>query len=246
MCNRDGIININKPAGISSFKCLQNVKRRLYDQLPEPKPKFKNWKIGHLGTLDPLASGVLVLLCGKATRMFDELSGRGVGKKVNDSKVYCSVFTFGVETTTLDNEGEIVAQCDKIPTRGEIERTLPKLVGDIEIEIPKYSAVHIDGRRAYDLARSGIDFTPPKKVVKIYRFELLEDVGNDSVATAGEFWFEIECQTGTYVRSLAKLLAQRLGTLAIASTIIRTRVGEYKIEDAKSLEDVSIDDLISL
>jgi len=75
-CKRDGIININKPAGMSSHKCLQIVKRQLWEQMPaDTRPKFKNWRVGHLGTLDPLASGVLVLLCGKATKMFDELSG---------------------------------------------------------------------------------------------------------------------------------------------------------------------------
>jgi tRNA pseudouridine55 synthase len=118
------------------------------------------------------------------------------------------------------------------------------MVGEIEIEVPKFSAVHINGRRAYDLARSGVDFVPPKKVIEIKRFELLgsvEDVMRDVPLRAGEgapildeggMAFEIECQTGTYVRSLAKLLASKLGTVAIASTIVRTRVGEFDIKDS--------------
>jgi len=106
--------------------------------------------------------------------------------------------------------------------------------------VPKFSAVHINGRRAYDLARKGIDFTPPKKVVKIYRFELLEQ------RSEKEFFFEIECETGTYIRSLAKLIAQKLGTVAYCLEIIRTRVGNFKIEDAKNLEEVTINDLLSV
>ena len=232
----DGILNINKPAGMSSNKCMQIVKR-----------KFGIKKIGFLGTLDPLASGVLVLLCGKYTKWAEYLHGRAphpdgerVGKRVCNAKVYRSVFAFGTETTTLDLEGEVVETSDVIPTREQIERILPDMVGEVEIEVPKFSAVHINGKRAYDLARKGVDFTPPTRVVKIDRFELLEQ------RSASEFFFEIECQTGTYIRSLAKLMAQKLGTVAIASVIIRTRVGDFKIEDAKGLDEVTIDDLIQI
>ena len=185
-----------------------------------------------------------------------------VCKRVGYGKVYRSVFTFGIETTTLDNEGEIVATSKVIPTREQIEKLLPEMIGDIEIEVPKYSAVHINGNRAYDLARKGIDFTPPKKVVNVERFELLAcggtKSGNDGMQKNDtkhldlcrtqplgkhEFYFEIQCQTGTYSRSLAKLMAQRLGTVAIASTIIRTRVGEFTIQNAKTIEEVTINDL---
>jgi tRNA pseudouridine55 synthase len=234
----DGILNICKPTGISSFKALSIVKRRLYDQFPEPKPKFKNWRVGHLGTLDPAACGVLVLLFGKATKLFDKLSGRGVCKRVCDSKVYQSTFTFGIETDTLDSEGEVIARSDIIPTAQQIRPILP--TGDIEIEVPKFSAVHINGKRAYDLARKGIDFTPPTKTVTIHRFEVLKQISDT------EFFFEIECETGTYIRSLAKLLAQKLGTVAIASTITRTRVGEFRIEDAKNLQEVDLCDIIQI
>lgn len=241
----NGILNIHKPAGMSSFKCMSIVKRRLYDQIdPTTRPKFKNWRVGFLGTLDPLASGVLVLLCGKATKLADSLHA-------HNQKVYRSVFTFGIETTTLDNEGEVIARSDVIPTLEQIKKILPEMVGDIEIEVPKFSAVHIDGKRAYDLARQGVDFTPPKKVVNIKRFELIRDldVPVEPDCEHGALvrrTFEIECQTGTYIRSLAKLMAQKLGTVAIASTIIRTRVGDFKIEDAKSLEDVSLKDVITI
>ena len=105
-----------------------------------------------------------------------------------------------------------------------------------------------NGKRAYDLARKGIDFTPPKKVVKIDRFELLKDTKHLELCRTEplgkhEFYFEIECQTGTYIRSLAKLLAEKLGTVAIASTIIRTKVGEFDVRNSKRLDDVSVSDL---
>ena len=214
----DGILNINKPRGISSFKALGIVKNKLGIK-----------KVGHLGTLDPLATGVLILMCGKATKLANSLHA--------PQKVYRTLVYFSKETDTLDSEGQVIATSDVIPTRGQIEKILPEMIGDIEIEVPKYSAVHINGRRAYDLARKGIDFTPPKKVVKIHRFELLE------LAEQGSVWFEIECETGTYIRSLAKLIAQKLGTVAFCLEIIRTRVGEFRIEDAKSLDDVTIADL---
>ena len=191
------------------------------------KKKLDLAKVGFLGTLDPLASGVLVLLIGRATKLADKLHA--------DTKVYQSVFTFGIETTTLDNEGEVISRSDIIPTNQQIEKILPELVGDIEIEVPKFSAVHIGGKRAYDLARKGVEFTPPTRTIHIKRFILLKDN-----------LFEIECSTGTYIRSLAKLLAQKLGTVAIASTIIRTRVGDFKIEDAKGIDDITIQDIINL
>jgi tRNA pseudouridine55 synthase len=217
--NIDGILNINKPAGMSSFKCLSIVKRKLGLK-----------KVGFLGTLDPLACGVLVLLCGTCTKMANTLH--------EGEKVYQSIFEFGRETTTLDNEGEIVATSDIIPMREQIKKILPEMIGDIEIEVPKFSAVHINGKRAYDLARKGIEFTAPKRIVKVMRFELLEQKSDN------EFFFEIECQTGTYIRSLAKLMAQKLGTVAIASLIIRTRVGNFGIENARDIEKIGLDDLI--
>ena len=240
----DGILNVIKPVGISSFSFMRKVQRKLGIK-----------KIGHLGTLDPNACGVLVLLCGKATKLNQTLSG--------GTKVYRSVFTFGIETDTLDSAGAVISHtpsaasgCQRCrvsasaklvnrpfilkgnPTRKQIEMLLPSLTGEIEIEIPKFSAVHINGKRAYDLARRGIDFSPPKKVVKIHRFELLAQLAPE------KFFVEIECETGTYVRSLAKLVAKRLGTVAIASSILRTRVGDFDIKHAKSLHNVEISDIM--
>lgn len=217
MRTQDGILNLVKPVGVSSFGFLKRIQKKL---------DLK--KVGHLGTLDPNACGVLVLLCGRATKLNVKLSG--------GTKVYRSVFTFGIETDTLDTAGKVIATSNKIPTKEEFLSVLP--TGDVEIEVPKFSAVHINGARAYDLARSGIDFTPPKKTVKILRFELLAQIAHD------KFFVEIECETGTYVRSLAKLVAQRLGTVSIASSILRVRVGDFDIRDAKSLINAEYSDII--
>ena len=234
----DGILNICKPKGISSFKALAIAKGRIAKELGIPSRRLK---VGHLGTLDPAAVGVLILLVGKACKLNQQLSG--------GLKTYRFVMTTGVETPSLDSETEITATSTVIPTHKQIEEILSSMVGEIEIEVPKFSAVHINGERAYELARKGINFTPPKKVVTINRFELLKDteyldLHRTEPLGKYEFYFEVECQTGTYIRSLAKLLAQRLETLAIASTIIRTRVGDFDIKEAKKLDDVTTKDII--
>lgn len=229
----DGIINLCKPRGISSFRALSVVKHRL---------KLK--KVGHLGTLDPAACGVLVLLCGKATKLTNRLHA--------PTKVYRTLILWGQETNTLDCEGEVVATSDVIPTPAQIQSVLPKLVGQVQIEVPKFSAVHIDGKRAYELARQGIEFVPPTKTVAVTRFELLENhqcvhdlasIGEAFTLPENASYFEIECATGTYIRSLAKLLASHLKTVATAGVIMRTRVGDFKITDAQRLEQVNLNHL---
>lgn len=237
----DGILNICKPRGLSSFKALSIVKNKLANELGV---KPKQLKVGHLGTLDPLAMGILILMFGKATKLANVLHA--------PQKIYRFLWVASKTSDTLDDEGEITATTDVIPTQEQIMAILPQMVGDIEIEVPKYSAVHIDGKRAYDLARKGVDFVPPKKVVKIDRFEMLtfddcrrdmESIGETYTPQPHSFYFEVECQTGTYIRSLAKLLADKLGTLALASIIIRTKVGEFDIKDSKRLDDVTLGDL---
>lgn len=218
---------------MSSFRALSIVKRRL--QLK---------KVGHLGTLDPSACGVLVLLCGRATKLTNQLH--------TPSKTYRTLLIWGTETDTLDSEGQIVATSTVIPSRAAIEAVLPSMVGEIKIEVPKFSAVHIQGKRAYELARQGVDFVPPTKTVRIDHFTMLDAIqcerdlaslGESFVLPAHASYFEIECQTGTYIRSLAKVLATRLDTVATAAVIIRTRVGQFDWTDTCRLDKVSLDDL---
>lgn len=229
----DGVINLCKPRGMSSFRALTVVKRRL-----------KLNKVGHLGTLDPAACGVLVLLCGRATKLANQLHA--------PTKVYRTLVIWGQETDTLDCEGQVVQRSFVIPTAAQITAVLPSMVGEIQIEVPKFSAVHIQGKRAYELARQGVDFVPPQKTVTITRFEMLdtaqcvrdlEALGETFQLPSHANYFEVECQTGTYIRSLAKLLATRLGTLATAAVIIRTQVGNFTLDDARTLDAVQLNDL---
>lgn len=218
---------------MSSFRALSIVKRRL--QLK---------KVGHLGTLDPAACGVLVLLCGRATKLTNQLHA--------STKTYRTLLIWGTETDTLDSEGQIVATSTVIPSSTAIKAVLPSMVGEIQIGVPKFSAVHIQGKRAYELARQGVDFVLPTKTVKINRFTMLDAtqcvrdlaaLGEPFVLPAHASYFEIECQTGTYIRSLAKLLATRLGTVATAAVIIRTRVGQFDWTNTCRIDKVSLDDL---
>lgn len=208
------------------------------------KRRLKLKKVGHLGTLDPSACGVLVLLCGRATKLTNQLHAA--------TKIYRTLVVWGQETDTLDGEGKIVASSDVAPTTAEIAAVLSTMVGGIEIEVPKYSAVHIQGKRAYELARQGVDFVPPTKTVNVVRFEMLDSaqcerdltaLGESFQLPANANYFEIECQAGTYIRSLAKVLATRLGTLATAAVIIRTRVGDFTLNKACRLDNVQLDDL---
>lgn len=221
---------------MSSFHALSIVKRRL---------KLK--KVGHLGTLDPAACGVLVLLCGRATKLTNQLHA--------PTKIYRTLIIWGEETDTLDCEGQVIKKSNVIPTVDQINSVLSSLVGEIEIEVPRFSAVHIQGKRAYELARQGVDFVPPSKTVTVARFELLDTAQCESdLLNLGETfqmpinanYFEVECQTGTYIRSLAKLLATRLGTVATAGVIIRTQVGTFNLGNACMLNNVQLENIQSM
>ena len=223
----DGIFNINKPAGMSSFKCLSIVKRRLWEQLPaDGRPKFKNWRVGFLGTLDPLASGVLVLLCGKATKLADKLHRE-------NSKTYIAEFEFGYTTDTLDSEGQITGKTDKIPDKDSVIKALKGFIGKIDQIPPKYSAKSINGVRAYTLARKGEEFELASKQVEVFRFEFLEQI------SAAKYRFLVECGAGTYIRSLARDLAQTLGTAAVMTSLVRTECGGFKLEDSVDINKIS-------
>ena len=217
----NGILLINKPKGVTSFQYMKKVGRKL--GLP---------KVGHLGTLDPNASGLLVLLCGTYTKRNVEFSGL--------PKTYRTLVKFGIETDTLDPDGRVTRTSDIIPSTEAILATLPSLTGEILQQVPHYSAVKINGKRAYDLARQNIDFTPPTKAITIHRLELCRG-GN---LPPEEHWLELTCSTGTYVRSLVKTLAEKLGTVAIAQEIVRTKIGNWCVNNAKTLENVELEDMI--
>lgn len=208
-----GIININKPSGMSSNKAVVIIKKTVHED-----------KVGHLGTLDPLASGVLPICIGKATRLFDYY--------LNKTKQYRATFTFGYETDTLDSEGRVINKSDVIPTHSQIIDKLKCFVGDIEQVPPQYSAKSINGVRAYNLARQGIEVALKSKKIHIYSYECVGQSNENS------FEFLIECSAGTYIRSLCRDLAHSLDTYATMTRLIRTRCGAFDISKAITIEDI--------
>ncbi len=213
----NGFINLNKPVGISSAQAVARVKRIL--NLP------KAVKIGHMGTLDPQASGVLIIALGRATRAFDLL--------LKKHKTYMAEFTFGYETDTLDSVGNVTTCGCKIPSENEIKAVLPQFFGKIEQLPPQFSAKNVNGVRAYDLARQGkiADLRPCE--VEIYDFSLLR------AKDAATFEFNIECSGGTYIRSLCRDLAAALQTKATMTSLCRTKTGFFDIQNSITFENLT-------
>lgn len=184
---------------------------------------------GHLGTLDPLASGVLPVAVGNASRLFDFF--------LDKEKVYLARFRFGVTTDTLDAEG-VVRPAGRVPARGELEAVLPQFLGEIDQLPPKYSAKNVGGRRSYELARAGKEVELSPKRVRIDNIELLEATGDD------EFSFRITCGGGTYIRALARDIAAAVGTEAYMSGLVREQSGPFMKETAVRLKDLTPENVL--
>lgn len=212
-----GFINIDKAAGVSSAREVAVIKR------------LTGMPCGHMGTLDPMASGVLPVAIGNAARLFNYF--------LDKRKKYIATFRFGVDSDTLDTTGNLVEGAWRIPQRGEIEAVLPDFLGEIEQVPPKYSAKNVGGKRGYQLARSGIEFTLLPKKVTIYSIKLIGLPNKD------EYAFEIECGGGTYIRSIARDLGEKLNTKAVMSALCRTESGAFKIERAVKSEMLSVDNV---
>ncbi len=210
-----GWIIIDKPVGPGSTDIVSKVKRALRDG------SYPKVKVGHGGTLDPLASGVLPIALGEATK----LSGR----MLDADKVYDFTIAFGAETDTLDLEGKVIATSDTRPTRAEIEAVLPRFTGPIEQVPPAYSALKVDGKRAYDLARAGEDVKLAARNVTIHAL---------SVVDAGPDWATLSASVskGTYIRSLARDIAYALGSVGHVSLLRRTKAGPFRLDPAISLD----------
>lgn len=207
----NGFFNILKPSGPTSSDIVGRIKR-----------KTGGLKTGHLGTLDPLAGGVLPIAVGKATKLFDLL----VFKK----KKYRAIFSFGYETETGDTQGVVISKNGKIPTSDEVNKVLNQFTGKILQKPHKYSAIKIGGFKAYDLARRGEDFTIKSREVEIYNLKLISNNGNN-------FTFDIECSGGTYIRSLCCDIAKALDTVACMTMLIRLSTGLFDIKNTITLED---------
>ena len=206
-----GILLVNKRQGWTSFDAVNFCKR-----------VFGTCEVGHLGTLDPMATGVLAVTVGSATKLFDMF--------LNKAKTYVAEFTFGYSTDTLDAEGQIESKCDIMPTLEQIESVLPDFVGTIQQMPPKYSAKKINGKKAYNLAREGKEFELKPSKVTIHNLKIL---GYDGKTLK----LEIECGAGTYIRSLGRDIAFKLGTLATMTSLVRTELGGWNIEDCIDIKD---------
>ncbi len=206
-----GWINLDKPYDLGSTQAVSRV-RRLFDAQ----------KAGHAGTLDPLATGILPIALGEATKTVPFL--------VDADKTYRFTIAWGETTATLDREGEVVAQSDVRPTADQVEALLPRFVGEIEQIPPAYSAIKVDGERAYDLARAGEVVDLAARKVTIFAARLIEAPDADHVT------LEIDCGKGTYVRALVRDIAEMLGACGHVSALRRTRVGIFSEAGAVTLE----------
>ena len=206
-----GWVNVDKPVGPTS-NTVVGIVRRL----------FNAQKAGHAGTLDPLASGILPIALGEATKTVPHL--------VDAHKTYRFTVRWGEATSTDDREGAVVAESPVRPDGPAIERELVRFVGEIEQVPPAYSAIKIDGQRAYKLARQGQEVAVPPRKVRIYTARLLDLPDRDHAR------LEIECGKGTYVRALARDLAQALGTCGHVTELRRTALGPFTETDAIPLD----------
>ena len=219
--NSDGFINLNKPSGMTSHDAVNHVRRI-----------FSTRKVGHAGTLDPMAEGVLPIAINRATKFIEYLDG---------NKSYRAEILFGVATDSGDLEGSVIARAEDFspPTIEDLNAALQSFVGEIEQTPPKFSAIKIHGRKAYDLARKDIAFDMPSRRVKIYRLEL---VALDKTSAT----IEIDCGKGTYVRSLAIDLGERLNLPATLKSLVRLRAGGFDLKDALDIKNIGADSLLPI
>ena len=235
-----GWIILDKPFGLGSTQAVSAVKRALREA-GEPKTK-----VGHGGTLDPLASGVLPIALGEATKL--------AGRMLDATKAYDFTIRFGEQTSTLDAEGEVVATSDVRPTRAEVDAVLPRFTGAIEQVPPAYSALKVDGQRAYALARAGEEVALKSRVVAIFDLTIrhpelfsgsisppvgsspewmLKQVQHDGLE---EITLSATVSKGTYIRSLARDMALALGTVGHVTMLRRTKAGPFTLAQAISLD----------
>ena len=212
----DGIIIINKPKGCTSHDVVYKVKKMLKE------------KVGHTGTLDPMAEGVLPLLIGKGTQCSKYL--------INHDKKYQVMLKLGVKTDTADSEGKIIEEenvNEKILEENHVKETLSSFLGKQEQKPPMYSAIKVKGKKLYEYARKGQQIEVPTREIEIYSIELIKiDKGEKTIK------FNVKCSKGTYIRSLCEDIAIKLGTIGYMKALKRLEVGEFKIKDSLTIEEL--------
>lgn len=214
----NGILIIDKPSGITSHDVVDAVRR-----------KFKMKQVGHAGTLDPLATGVLVILIGQATKLFNKFS--------SFDKAYAATMTLGLKTDTADIRGKVLEEKPyDLVTESQVNEIFKKFLGEIDQVPPMVSALKHKGKRLYELARKGIEVEREARRIKIHSLELLK-------FQLPEVKFFLECSKGTYVRKIAEDVGSLLGCEACISQIHRTKVGPFSIEQAVTLDECTEKDI---
>lgn len=220
----NGLLIINKPSGYTSRDIVNIISK-----------KIKNKKVGHTGTLDPLASGVLVITIGRYTKLGEILTSL--------DKEYIAEIKLGIKTDTLDITGNILETKDFLIKREDIEQVFKEFIGKYEMEIPIYSAVKVNGRKLYEYARKNEHVKLPIKTVEIKDLELISF--KDDIIR-----FRAKVEKGTYIRSLIRDICKKLNTIGTMNSLIRTKQGNFLIEDANNLEDdykfLKINDVLNI
>ena len=213
----DGILVVNKDLGYTSRDIVNIVSKCLGTK-----------KVGHTGTLDPMASGVMVLCVGKALKLCELLT--------NHDKEYIAGITLGIETDTLDMVGKVLSTKIVDIDESKIINAVNSFNGSYLQEVPKYSAVKVNGKKLYEYARNNIDVKLPSKMVNINKIEIIDDI----IYSDGKVCFNIKTTVskGTYIRSLVRDIGKKLGVPSVMNSLVRTRLGEFNINEAYSIEDI--------
>ena len=209
----NGVLIVNKPQGITSHDVVGKI-RKLYGTR----------KVGHTGTLDPLATGVLVILLGRTAKAAEYL--------VADRKTYKAKLTLGLTTDTEDITGKVLTECENIPSSDEVKRACGEFLGKIKQIPPMYSALKVDGKKLYDLAREGIEVERKARDIEIFRLDVTP------TGKANEYELLVECSSGTYIRTLCADIGARLGCGGVMSALHRVVAGGFDIEHSHTLEEL--------
>jgi tRNA pseudouridine55 synthase len=208
----NSVIIINKEKNMTSRDVVNKLCKLLHTK-----------KIGHTGTLDPLATGVLVVCTGRYTKLVDELTSL--------DKEYVAKIKLGIETDTLDITGNVIKESNVIPLIDEVKNVLKSFLGKSIQEVPKYSAIKINGKKLYEYAREGIEIELPKHEIEVFDIDLIDYI-NDEIT------FKVHVSKGTYIRSLIRDICYKLNTVGTMSSLERTKQGKFKIENSFTLKDV--------
>ena len=212
-----GLILVNKPVGITSFKLVYIIKKKLNVK-----------KVGHCGTLDPLASGLMIVLVGKYTKLQE--------KFMKQDKVYLATIKLGIRTDSGDLDGKIISQSDYSHIKKiDIKNALNSFIGKISQIPPMYSALKVNGKKLYELARKGITIERKPREITIYNIDFL-DFKKDT------FSIRIKCSSGTYIRTLVEDIGEKINTDTVLINLVREEIGNYKLSSAINIDDIKQND----